>query len=331
MVLRVTLMVLGGLVALAVILVAYSAVRTRQIEARHPPVGRFVEVDGVRLHYVDLLPDVPDGPDTPALVFVHGASGNLNDPLLAFRGPLEGRHRLVFVDRPGHGYSARGEGEGIAAPAAQATLIARLLDRIGVKRAVVVGHSWGGAVAAAFGVLHPDKTAGLVFLAPATYPWPGGVAWYYRVAAQPVIGGLFARTVVMPVGTASLEAGLRSVFAPNPEPEGYSAKAAVPLLFRPSEFVANAQDVAALNRNLADLAPRYREIRAPTMILSGNKDSVVYEELHSGGLARDIAGSRLVWLDGVGHMPQHSANDTVVAAIEEVANLARGRALALAR
>lgn len=329
MVVRVTLLALGGLVALAVILAAYAAVRSRQIEARHPPVGRFVDVDGVRLHYVDLLPDIPDGPDTPALVFVHGASGNLNDPLLAFRGPLEGRHRLVFVDRPGHGYSARGDDPGIAAPAAQARMIARLLDRIGVKRAVVVGHSWGGAVTAAFGVLHPDKTAGLVFLAPATHPWPGGVAWYYRLAAQPIFGGLFARTLVMPVGAATLEAGLRSVFEPNPEPAGYVDKAAVSLLFRPSEFVANAEDVFALNRNLAAFAPRYREIRVPTVILSGNKDSVVYEELHSGGLARDIAGSRLVWLDGVGHMPQHSANDTVVAAIEEIANLARGRALAM--
>jgi pimeloyl-ACP methyl ester carboxylesterase len=65
------------------------------------------------------------------------------------------------------------------------------------------------------------------------------------------------------------------------------------------------------------------------VILSGNRDSVVYEELHSGGLARDIPGARLIWLDGVGHMPQHAATETAVAAIEEVANLARGRALAL--
>ncbi|MEJ1160244.1 alpha/beta fold hydrolase [Prosthecomicrobium sp. N25] len=311
------------------VLAAYSELRARRIEAAYPPVGRFAEAAGVRLHYVDLLPDVPDGPEAPAIVFIHGASGNLRDPLLAFRGALEGRHRLVFVDRPGHGWSDRGGDPEIAAPARQAEVIAALLKRIGVARAVVVGHSWGGSVAAALALGHPELTAGLVFVAPATHPWPGGVAWYYKAAAQPLFGSLFARTLVMPIGSASLEQGLKGVFDPNPEPEGYVEKAAVPLLFRPREFIANAEDVFRLNGYLELQAPRYGEIRVPTAILSGNRDSVVYEELHSGGLARAIAGSHLIWLPNVGHMPHHAATDTVVAAIEEVANLARGRALAM--
>lgn len=314
---------------LALLLVGYSAVRTKLIEARHPPAGRFVEVDGRIVHYVDLVPDSAIAADAPAIVFVHGASGNLNDPLIAFRAALEGRHRLIFVDRPGHGFSERGLDPGIAAPMRQAEAIRQLLDRIGVGRAVIVGHSWGGAVAAAFGIRFPETVAGLVFVAPATHPWPGGVDWYYRAAAQPIFGGLFARTLVMPVGHFSLAAGLKSVFAPDPEPEDYVERAAVPLLFRPSEFMANAQDVHALNRNLAEQSRRYSEIRAPTVILSGDQDAVVWEELHSGGLARDIPGAKLVWLPGVGHMPHHAATDQVVTAIEEVANLAKGRALAM--
>lgn len=319
----------GGAVALGVALAGYTALQARRIEARYPPVGRFVEAAGLSLHYVDLPASVPEAADAPAIVFLHGASGNLRDPLLAFRAALEGRHRLVFVDRPGHGYSERGGDADIASPAGQARVVAALLDRIGVGRAVVVGHSWGAAVAAAFGVEHGDRTAGLVFVAPATHPWPGGVDWYYRAAVQPVVGALFARTLVAPVGAARLEDGLRSVFAPDPEPVGYAEAAAVPLLFRPGEFVANAEDVAGLNANLARQSRRYGEIRAPAVVVSGNRDSVVYEELHSGGLVRDIPGARLVWLDGAGHMPHHSATDRVVAAIEEVANLARGRALAM--
>lgn len=325
---RMILFVAAGLVLVLAALVGWSLVRTRQIEAAYPPLGRFAEAGGVRFHYLDLPPDVPEPADAPALVFVHGASGNLRDPLMAFRPALEGRFRLIFVDRPGHGWSSRGEDPEIASPARQAAAIRALLDRLGVRRAVVIGHSWGGAVAAAFGVEQRDVTAGLVFVAPATHPWPGGVAWYYTTAAQPILGPLFARTLVMPVGQAAMAAGLAAVFAPDPEPGDYVERAGVPLLFRPREFVANAQDVQALNRNLLAIAPRYGEITAPTAILSGNRDSVVYEELHSGGLARQIAGSKLVWLDGVGHMPHHAATDRVVAAIEEIANLARGRALA---
>jgi pimeloyl-ACP methyl ester carboxylesterase len=328
MVLRMIGLAVGGAVALAFLLAAYASVKSSRIEAEHPPAGRFVEVAGLRLHYVDLPATVPQADDAPAILFVHGASANLNDSLLAFRAALEGRHRLIFVDRPGHGYSERGANPGIAAPAAQAAVLAALLDRIGVRRAVGVGHSWGGAVAAAMGVLRPDRVAGLVFVAAATHPWPGGVEWYYRVAAQPIVGTLFARTLVMPIGMAARDAGLKSVFDPNPEPDGYTGKVAVDLLFRPPEFVANAEDVFGLNANLAIQSRRYGEIRVPTTILSGNKDSVVYEELHSGGLARDIPGSRLIWLDGVGHMPHHAAGERVVTAIEEVVDLARGRALA---
>jgi pimeloyl-ACP methyl ester carboxylesterase len=319
----------GAVVGFGLLLAAYTEVRTRRLTAAYPPIGRLIDVGGVRLHVLDLLPSTPESADAPAIVFLHGASANLRDPVLAFRAALEGRHRLVFIDRPGHGHSERGPDPDIAAPDRQAALVAALLDRIGIGRAILVGHSWGGSVVAAFGVGFPERTAGLVFLAPATHPWPGGVAWYYKVAAAPVIGPLFARTLSLPVGELALEGGLKGVFSPNQEPDDYLEKTATPLLFRPPEFVANAQDVAGMNAHLARMAPRYPDIRAPTVILSGNRDSVVYEELHSGGLARDIPGARLIWLDGVGHMPQHAATETAVAAIEEVANLARGRALAL--
>lgn len=315
---------LGVCAVVLVSLALYSRFEAARIEARFPPVGRFETVGGVRLHIVD----VPAGAEGAArdglpILFIHGASGNLNDPMAAFRTALESRRRLIFVDRPGHGYSERGPGDA-AAPVRQAALIAGLLDRLGIARAIVVGHSWGGSVAAAMAVERADKVAGLVFVAPATHPWPGGVTWYYSVATTPVVGAIFARTLALPIGKQLVAGALEEVFAPNAEPDGYLERAAIPLALRPDEFIANAEDVAGLKPHVAAMAPRYREIQAPTVVVTGDSDGVVLASIHAAGLVRDIPGSRLVKLPGVGHMPHHAATATVVSAIEAVARSADG-------
>ncbi|TBW40795.1 alpha/beta hydrolase [Siculibacillus lacustris] len=303
----------GVLLGLPLAGVAATALSTRAAEQATPPLGRFVAVDGHRLHLVD-RPGA--APAAPVLVFVHGASGNLRDPLLAF-GEAFPRHRRLFVDRPGHGWSSRG-GRGDSAPLAQAELIADLLRAEGVERAVIVGHSWGGAVAAAFAVAHPEMTAGLVFLAPASHPWPGGIDPLYHLATTPVIGRLFAACCVAPAGRLMMARATAGVFAPNSVPEGYGTTTGSALVLRPDDFVANAEDVVDLADNVRALSPRYREIVAPTLIVTGDRDAIVWPEIHSEGLARDIAGSRLVRLEGIGHMPHHAARARVIAEIERL-------------
>ncbi|WP_263483914.1 alpha/beta fold hydrolase [Mesorhizobium sp. CA8] len=118
--------------------------------------------------------------------------------MLPLKSLLEGRAEMLFFDRPGLGSSERGDNETLAA---QADTIAALMDRIGIEKAVVVAHSFGGAITTAFARQHPEKTRGLVFLAPATHPWPGGAtAWYYKLTATPVIGWLFSETLAYPAG-----------------------------------------------------------------------------------------------------------------------------------
>lgn len=132
-----------------------------------------IDVGGLKLNSILLQP----GPkaDLPPIVFIHGASTSLYDPMLSFRRKLEGRAKLLFVDRPGHGNSDAGAAANIL-PDAQAYAIATLMERRGIRRAIIVGHSLGGSIAAALAVRHPDRVAGLVFLSPAAYPWKGGVA-----------------------------------------------------------------------------------------------------------------------------------------------------------
>jgi len=287
----------------------------RRVEVRFPPIGEFATVDGVRLHFVD----VPaTSPDLHPIVFLHGASGNVRDLMGAFRQPLEGRARMLFIDRPGAGYSERG-GDGMSDPARQAGLVAGLMQARGIERAIVVGHSLGGAVAAAFAVEHPQMTAGLVFIAPATHPWPGGkVTWYYDWVNFPVLGRVFAQLLAVPAGNLLYRNALKGVFAPEPVPPQYAEVSGTRLVLRPASFRHNAADVGMLYGNVERLAKRYSEIEAPTVILTGDKDDVVLAEIHSEGLKRDIAGSRLVWLERTGHMPPYTKTAEIVAEIERV-------------
>ncbi len=288
----------------------------RAAERAYPPLGRFVEVGPRRVHVIDLEGTEPSA---PVLVFVHGASGNGRDPLLAFGDHFQ-RHRRLFVDRPGQGWSTR-LGRGDAAPDVQAAVLAGLLDRLGIDRAIVVGHSWGGAVTAAFGVGHGERTAGLVFLAPATHPWPGGIDGSYRLTMMPGIGRLFTDLAVAPVGRAMMGRALQGVFAPDPVPEGYARAIGAELVLRAAAFRANAEDVHDLLGHVRRLSTRYGEIAAPTLIVTGDRDPVVLREIHSAGLARDIVGARLVTLAGIGHMPHHAARERVVAEIEALIRL----------
>jgi pimeloyl-ACP methyl ester carboxylesterase len=300
-----------------------SRVLARRYEQRYPPIGTVRRIAGRRVHLIDTGP-ANAGADVatrPPIVFIHGASGNLRDPYLAFGAALRGQARLVFIDRPGHGYTERKAGD--ADPAAQARLIADVLTELGIERAVVVGISLGGSVAAAFGVRHPERTAGLVFLAPATHPWPGGVDWHYDVAALPVIGPLFCATIAPIAASMVGRKAAQAAFAPNPTPANYYDAQAVPLLFRAASFRANGLDVANLKAHVTALSPRYGDIDAPTVIITGDQDPVVYPSIHSHGLARDIAGARLIELPGIGHMPHHVETRTCVDAILMVADAVR--------
>ena len=291
------------------------------IEKAHPPVGSFVDLDQVRLHHVH----VPGNgqADLPPLVFIHGASGNLKDPMVPFRPRLEGRAEMLFFDRPGHGWSQLQKGADDSIEG-QARTLARLMDSLGLERAIIVGHSFGGSVAATFAVLFPQKVRGLVFLSPASHPWPGcDVAGYYDLTNTPFAGALFTETLAGPAGALRLNAGSQGVFAPNPMPATYVEDASISLVLRPAAFRANARQVGQLCEHNARIQPRYREIKAPTVIITGNEDSVVAEEIHSTGLQQDIAGSELVWVDGMGHKPDYVATDLAIAAIEKVAGAQR--------
>ena len=281
-------------------------------ERAHPAKGRMVEVAGAALHVIDLGPRDAAG---PPVVMLHGASSNLE----AMRQPvgelLSRKHRVILIDRPGHGWSTRARLED-STPGVQARMIEEALTKLGVGRAIFVVHSWAGALGARIALDYPQAVAGLVMLAPVAYPWPGGVGRYNELIAKPVVGPVLAYTITLPLGLLLADSGARGAFLPQAMPDGFVKNTATPLLLRPREFLANARDLVTLRAAVAEQSPRYAEIKAPVTIITGDADKTVSTDRHSRPFAAAAPNVKLIVLPGVGHMIQQAVPDLVMAEIE---------------
>jgi pimeloyl-ACP methyl ester carboxylesterase len=162
---------------------------------------------------------------------------------------------------------------------------------------------------------HKEQVKGLVLIAPATHPWPGGITWYYHPGSWPVIDVLFSNTLPVLGFALTAKAGVAAVFAPQQPPADYIDATQLPLMLDPARFRANAQDVAGLRAHVDAWAGRYGEIRQPTVVISGDADSIVATWIHTEALGRELPDVRTVVLPGVGHTPHHADGPRVVAEV----------------
>ena len=278
----------------------------------HPAQGRMVEVADATLHVVDIG---PRDPASPPIVMLHGASSNLEVMRQPVGDRLAKSHRVILIDRPGHGWSTRANLED-STPEIQGRMIDEALTRLGIGRAILVVHSWAGALGARMALDYPERVAGMVMLAPVAYPWPGGVGRYNEIVATTVIGPLLAYTITLPLGKLLINSGVRGVFLPQPVPDGYVENTASSLLLRPREFLANARDLVTLKAAVAEQSPRYASIKAPITIITGDVDKTVSTNIHSRPLAATAPNVKLIVLPGVGHMVQNAVPDLVISEIE---------------
>ena len=294
---------------------AWVAYRARRAEAEHPPSGRFVEVDGVRLHYIDR------GLGTP-VVLLHGTMVRLEDLVASgLVDRLARHHRVVAFDRPGFGYSERPR-DRLWTADAQAALIQRALKRLGVQSPAVVGHSWGAMVASALALREDSDVRKLVLLAGYYFPQPRLDALIAAPAATPILGDAMRYTVSALSARAMLGRAVRIMFAPAPVPDEYLPTLSREMLVRPYQLRASAEEAAFLLPSAASLAKRYASIRVPTLIVAGDADKVIDPAKHSRRLASEIPGAELRMLPGVGHMVHFAAIDEIVEAVGALAPLA---------
>jgi pimeloyl-ACP methyl ester carboxylesterase len=305
-------MILAIVVAALAVLALITQAGVFALQRAYPARGRMIEVAGATLNVVDIG---PRGAPGPPVVMIHGASSNLEVMRQPLGEMLARNHRVILIDRPGHGWSSRARRQD-STPAIQGRMIDEALEKLGVGPAILVVHSWSGALGARMALDYPKRVAGLVMLAPVAYPWRGGVGWYTKLVAIPVIGPLLAYTITLPLGYFLAESGARGVFLPQVMPDGFVGNTATALLLRPREFLANARDIVTLRAAVEEQAPRYADIRVPTVVISGELDKTITTNIHSRPLAKAVPNVKLIVLPDVGHMVQNAAPELVISEIE---------------
>jgi pimeloyl-ACP methyl ester carboxylesterase len=288
--------------------------RARRAEHEHPPQGQFIDVDGVRLHYIERGEGAP-------VVLVHGNGAMIDD--FAISGVLDRaaeRHRVIAFDRPGFGYSGRPRRR-IWTPTAQAELLHKALQRLGIERPIVVGHSWGTLVALAMALQHSTAVRGLVLASGYYFPTARADVLLVSPPALPVIGDVMRYTISPLLGRWLAPRIMRKVFAPAPVPSRFVAAFPLDLALRPSQIRASAADTALMIPAAAGLHSRYRELKIPVAIIAGAGDEIVDVRRHAERLHRELPQSELRLVDGAGHMVHHLEPSQIIDAISRIAKL----------
>jgi pimeloyl-ACP methyl ester carboxylesterase len=317
---RSTRIALGSTAALVALAAAVNWA-ARRIERSHPPMGNFIEVDGVRVHYVDVGEGEP-------VVLLHGNASMLQDPYLGLLDGLAGRHRVIAFDRPGFGYSERPKNV-TWTPEAQMKLLRGAFTQLGIERPVLYGHSWGAPLVVTYALHHPEDIRGVVAASGYYYPNRRLDAAMAVLNGAPVIGPIFRNTISPVMNAIMGPLALRLLFSPNPVPPTY-AEFPASMTLRPVAIRAAGEDGMTLRDWAARTSPRYGEIRAPVVIVAGTDDKAVDYRGHSVRLHREIPGSRLHIWPNTGHMVHHSRTEEVIQSIEEVFEMAGDRSAASA-
>lgn len=293
----------------AALTAAWVERRARRAERAHPPAGRLLDVDGVRLHVVERGEGQP-------VVLIHGNMVTHRDfEASGLFDRLARNHRVIAFDRPGFGHSSRPR-DRLWTPRAQAKLLHEALALLGVERAVVVGHSMGAMVAMALALDHPGDVRRLVLLGGYYYPSARVDALLTAPVALPLLGDVMRYTVTAVSARLMLERMVEAMFAPREVPDDFMATVSREMMVRPVQLRANAEDAAFMIGQAKASSERHHELRMPVAIVAGAEDKVIDADAHSARLHRDLPGSTLTLMPGVGHMVHHAAPDEIVAAVE---------------
>ena len=288
---------------------AYVASR---IAHDHPQAkSKFVNVEGSNLHFVIR------GAGRP-VVLIHGNPGSCQDWARLY-GPLAERYQAFAFDRPGHGHSDRPSHNGAVTVEIQARLLCGALDELHVERPILVGHSWGGALALAYALAYPRDVSGLVLLAPAVYEGDDGVSFLSKLPAWPVIGDVVNFLFTPLISSWLVRTDLQKAFSPDAVPKHYLRHTLAEWTV-PKKVKWYSVDDALLDEYLPKLSPRYGELKAPIVIVTGDSDLIVPANENAHRLHKELPNSHLTVLPNAGHQIPFTHPDAVVEAVDLVSS-----------
>ncbi|QSQ26333.1 alpha/beta hydrolase [Pyxidicoccus parkwayensis] len=259
-----------------------------EAEARYAtPPSRFLEVDGLRIHY-------RDQGQGPLLVLLHGS----NASLFTWEGwvrELSSHYRVISLDLPGHGLTGPDPKQRYTWTG-MAEVLEAFRARLGLERFHLAGNSMGGAVAWHYALLHPEHVDRLILVDAAGYPRDEPAPLVFRLARTPVLGELLSHVTPRQV----IEKNVRAVYGDPSKVKEADVDRYYALLLREGNREATRERLRATTDD--GLWRRLGEVRAPTLVLWGAKDTWILPR-YGERFDRDVPDSRLVVYPGLGHVP----------------------------
>ena len=287
-------------------MVALALMRTPDVPAEGlvarwaPAPSDFIDVKGQTVHLRDEGPRHDGAGTPPPLLLIHGTASSLHT-WEGWAKALRGQRRVISFDLPGFGLT--GPFEGAYEPDnyhgdTYARFVLDLMQALKIERALIVGNSLGGEVAWRTAAMAPERVAGLV-LVDAVGPrfTPQAVPVAFQLARVPLLNKL--GEVVL--SRALVAEGLRSVY-------GDSTRVSEALIDRHFQLALREGNRRALGLRVRQMVngeheERLNTLKQPTLLIWGERDRLVPPSVGED-FARRIAGSQLVVLPGLGHVPQ---------------------------
>lgn len=303
---------LGKTVLASVALVAGSAVVSQalayQAVKNNPAKGKFIEVDGVRLHYVE------HGSGSP-IVFLQGNGSMIED--LSSSGLLDKaakNNRAIAFDRPGFGHTERPHDRSWG-PEEQAALLVKAFAILKIDKPVIVAHSWGTLVALSLALNHPQSVSRLVLLSGYYFASLRSDTVMSAPGAAPILGDLIQHTFGPLIARLTATSVIEHMFEPLRVSPAFKAAYSVGLVSRPSQLKAVATDTVSMPFNAFELSSRYSELKLPVAIFAGDQDKIVDTDAQSKRLHEAIPQSSYHCEKNAGHMIHHAIPNDIIAAI----------------
>lgn len=294
----------------------YTSRAVKKAEKEYPPLGKFLEIRGERLHYLDL------GGDGRPVLWIHGAHGSMYDFLLAMEGAREysrdNGFRFIFFDRPGFGHSTRNLKEPLTI-FDQAAILHEAAQNLGIEKPIIAGHSLGSAVAMSYAAVYPEEISGVLLMAPYLLPYDGPVNPIHYIPVVPLAGPLFMETLFLPVVRTFFADGfLEKVFEPDPVSDPY-ARMIKAMALRPDNYRANAEDIRIFGPGLYKLAELYPSLEVPVIAIHGKADRVAPYDSHVSFIRKNLGSLKeVIPLEETGHHPIFTEKNAVLSALERL-------------